>query len=102
MKDLTSMNKEKSKIISEGNMPRRFGRAGIVPAFGVIGAGQLFLLIDATTTAPKAVMPAAIIVAVGWSIVMVIMFWPNGRTERRGRPSASALPTDVARPRSLQ
>src|SRR5207245_11146796 len=27
---------------------------------------------------------------------------PNARTERRGRPSASALPTDVARPRSLQ
>ena len=27
---------------------------------------------------------------------------PNARTERRGRPSASALATDVARPRSLQ
>jgi len=27
---------------------------------------------------------------------------PNDRTERRGRPSASALATDVARPRSLQ
>jgi len=27
---------------------------------------------------------------------------PNARTERRGRPSASALETDVARPRSLQ
>jgi hypothetical protein len=26
---------------------------------------------------------------------------PNDRTERRGRPTASALPTDVARPRSL-
>jgi hypothetical protein len=26
----------------------------------------------------------------------------NNRTERRGRPSASALATDVARPRSLQ
>ena len=27
---------------------------------------------------------------------------PNFGTERRGRPSASALATDVARPRSLQ
>lgn len=27
---------------------------------------------------------------------------PNDRTERRGRPSASTLATDVARPRSLQ
>jgi hypothetical protein len=27
---------------------------------------------------------------------------PNDRTERRGRPSAFALGTDVARPRSLQ
>jgi len=27
---------------------------------------------------------------------------PNDRTERRGRLSASELPTDVARPRSLQ
>jgi len=26
----------------------------------------------------------------------------NDKTERRGRPSASALATDVARPRSLQ
>jgi hypothetical protein len=28
--------------------------------------------------------------------------WPNARTERRGRPSASTLATDAARPRSLQ
>jgi hypothetical protein len=27
---------------------------------------------------------------------------PNDRTDRRGRPSASALATDVARPRSVQ
>lgn len=27
---------------------------------------------------------------------------PNDRTERRGRPGASALANDVARPRSLQ
>jgi hypothetical protein len=32
----------------------------------------------------------------------VVIYWSNARTERRGRPSASALPTDVARPRSLQ
>jgi len=29
-------------------------------------------------------------------------WWPNAGTERRGRPSASALATGVARPSSLQ
>ncbi len=31
-----------------------------------------------------------------------VEYQPNARTERRGRPSESALSTDVARPRSLQ
>src|SRR2546426_8668481 len=31
-----------------------------------------------------------------------VIEWPNGKTERRGRCSASALARDVTRPRSLQ
>ena len=31
-----------------------------------------------------------------------VILTPNARTERRGRPSAFALATEVARPRSLQ
>jgi hypothetical protein len=39
-----------------------------------------------------------------FSVVFIIAVRspPNDRTERRGRPSASALATAVARPRSLQ
>jgi hypothetical protein len=51
-------------------------------------------------------------VQVGWDKVEVfgqfqvvseaVSYDQNDRTERRGRPCASALSTDVARPRSLQ
>lgn len=36
------------------------------------------------------------------ALIYLYALMPNARTERRGRPSASVLPTDVPRPRSLQ
>jgi len=45
-------------------------------------------------------LPGGLMELVGWEDMGLTM--PNDRTERRGRPKASELATDVARPRSLQ
>jgi hypothetical protein len=52
--------------------------------------------IEAPTTQPTSSATTVTRVMLGFFILS------NDRTERRGRSSASALPTDVARPRSLQ
>jgi hypothetical protein len=75
MKDQTSMKTENDKIIAEGQMPPR--RGGLLLSDVVFGLFGAFLLINSTITCPEATIPAAIIVAVGWSIVMTIRMWPN-------------------------
>jgi hypothetical protein len=71
------MKTEKTKMITEGQIPRSDEKKGDAIAFGVIGLSEALLLINATATAPEAIIPAAIIVAVGWSIAIAISMWPT-------------------------
>ena len=71
------MKTEKAKIMTEGQMPRHHITSGASIAFAVIGLFEALLLINAAARVPEAIIPAAIIVAVGWLSAIAITFWPN-------------------------
>jgi hypothetical protein len=74
------MKIENAKTKTEGQISRQTETTGAALAFGIIGLSEAFLLISATVIAPTAIIPAAIIVALGWSIVIAIRMWPNEKS----------------------
>lgn len=72
MTDTTSINSEKISA-SNGCRNERRGSGGLIIPFLLLALFDVFLLIHAATTAPTAAIPAAIIVAAGWSIAIAII-----------------------------
>jgi len=70
-----TMRTENNKTaIGEKTHHRRFA---IGWSDAIFGLSQTGLLIYATINCPTAIIPAAIIVALGWSIVIAVRMWPN-------------------------
>jgi hypothetical protein len=79
MNDQTIMKTENNKTaIGEKIHHRRFTAGGLSDA--IFGLSEAGLLINATINCPTAIIPAAIIVALGWSIVIAVRMWPNDQS----------------------